>query len=464
MCFTLNQNGRIVLPKHVMSIFKRRAAAQKSWALKCMGARTLSFFLIATCCRAHPVSAQVVPTADRDYQSFRKSAFLSFNANYEQLRAQRVVRAISLGRQVLQREASGENTMCAHQILTETKWLLGATADFRRIDQRLDALQNVIDHPELEHAASRQDPNDGSWGRCYTEWFFRLDATYDHLNQESTRNQKPMLPYRLLDRVNSPARLRKYFEHVSISNIARNGVDNRRELNESMADLMRLILQDRPVGYRWNPRLKAVLMDIILHRVRNPKTGWWGERYIFDEHTEFVDSLSLTFHIVRYLNGHVPNLQSIIETALAFKDLNGPAGWLDDGHFTDHNNKDVAVLFRIGWSAANARQRQAMAEQLQRMLNWCLTRSLQADGSFAQGGDDSLEENTYFGVAFLSRIGFFDRNRRFWTKKDFPEAPEIRRRIIRYITEHQNTGAVGGTYYENALRELSSGLASSSYR
>ena len=85
-------------------------------------------------------------------------------------------------------------------------------------------------------------------------------------------------------------------------------------------------------------------MDIILHQIRNPGTGWWGERYVFGDRTEFVDDLSLTFHIVRYLDGNVPDHQRIIETALALKDLNEPAGWLDDGHFTDHNNMDVAVL------------------------------------------------------------------------------------------------------------------------
>ena len=226
-----------------------------------------------------------------------------------------------------------------------------------------------------------------------------------------------------------------------------------------MADLMRLILWDRPKGYRWDPRLKHVLMDIILHRLRNPETGWWGERYEVDGHTEFVDYLSLTFHIVRYLDGKVPGLQRMVETTLALKDLNEPSGWLSDGHFTDHNNMDVAVLFRFGWSVASDSQRQAMAEQIQKMLDWCLTQSLQADGTFAQGGDNSIEENMYFGVAFFSRIGFFDRHRRFWTKRDFPEAPEIRQRIMSYILGHRDSGAAGGAYYEHALQELNSDAA-----
>ncbi len=217
---------------------------------------------------------------------------------------------ILLGRSVYQLEAKGANTACGHQILSETKWLLSSTADFHRIDRRLDELQNVLDHPSLEGSAAQQDPNDGSWGRCYTEWFFKLDATYEHLNSDSTLDREPEFGLRFLDRVNSPAKLREYFAGLAVSKISLVGVNNRRALNESMADLMRLILHDQPAGYHWDPSLKKVLMDIILHQIRNPGTGWWGERYVFGDRTEFVDDLSLTFHIVRYLDGNVPDLSA----------------------------------------------------------------------------------------------------------------------------------------------------------
>ena len=411
---------------------------------------------LALCCSGFGLSSHVVSTADRDYRTLVKEAFTSYNTDYVAQREERVQRATRLGRRVNDLEAFGANTACGHQILTETKWLLSSTADFHRIDRRLDELQNVLDHPDLENAATQQDPNDGSWGRCYTEWFFKLNATYEHLNSDSGRAHKPEFRLRFLDRVNNPEKLREYFAGVAVSEISKNGVNHRRELNESIADLMRLILRDQPTSYHWDPRLKNVLMDIILHQLRNPVSGWWGERYVFVGHPEFVDDLSITFHIVRYLNGDVPDLRRTVATTLALKDLNEPAGWLDDGHFTDHNNMDVAVLFSVGWHAADTRQRQIMTEQLQKMLDWCLTQSLTKDGTFAQGGDDSIEENTYFGVAFLTRIGFFDASQRFWTTKEFPEAPEIRQRIERFIAEHRNSGAVGGTYYENALRELDS--------
>jgi hypothetical protein len=410
--------------------------------------------LLVLGCWATTVSSQAVPDADRDFEKLKKQAFALYDPNYKKSRDGRIRWALVVGKSVDEMESKGQNVACAHQILTETKWLFSSTADFEQIDKNLRSLEQLLKHPERNGSTTKQDPSDGSWGGCYTRWFFRLDATYDQLSRDEMRDRKPELQIRLLDRVNSPGKLRQYFDSVSFSDIAKNGVDNRRELNESVADLVRLILQNRPVGYPWDPQVKDALMEIILNRLRNPETAWWGERYIFGGRNEYVDSLSLTFHIVRYLDGKVPDMGKVVATTLAVKDMDEPAGWLSDGHFTDHNNMDVVVLFGFGWSAANDEQREAMSEQIQRMLDWCLKESLQPDGSFAFGGDDSIEQNTYFGVAFLSRLGYFDRSKRFWTTKDFPEAPDVRERIIRFIQKHKENGAAGGTYYENALREL----------
>jgi hypothetical protein len=83
------------------------------------------------------------------------------------------------------------------------------------------------------------------------------------------------------------------------------------------------------------------------------------------------------------------------------------------------------------------------------MLHWCLTQSLCPDGSFrpSPGGDDSIEEGEHFGVAFLARIGYFDRSKRFWTNEDFPEAEANRQHIIAFIKANQGHGVAGGAYY-----------------
>lgn len=417
---------------------------------------TLIILVVSISCCVAVGRAQGISGGDTDYHTFREHEFVAFNPRYKQFRAQRIRRARALGRQVLEQETRGQDTACAHQILMEAAWLIGNTADFARIDERLDDLQHALAHPQMEALGHQQDPTDGSWGRCYTEWFFKLDGTFDHLNKASTRDKLLKVPPRFLDRVNSPEKLRKYFTGVSVSDIARQGLDHRRQLNESMADLLRFILRNRPRGYVWNPAIKAVMMDLVLNRLRNPQTGWWGERYLVHGRVEWVDDLSITFHMIRYLRGNVPSMQQVVDTALTVRNLDYPVGWLEDGHYTNHNNMDAAVLFRFGWNSATEAQRKMMAAEITRMLDWCLTESLQPDGSFrfTGYGDDSVEEANYFGETFLTRIGFFDKRRRFWTNRDFPQSAEIRRRLLAYIAKHRKTGAVGGTYYEHALEEL----------
>jgi len=399
------------------------------------------------------LAATQVPQSDLEYRSRAREEFTAYYPAYESSRPVRVKQARALGKQVFQRAAAGQPSECSHQILNEIAWLLGYTADFKAVDRRLKDLENTLADPKLELAAAEQDPSDGSWGKCYTEWFFKLDASFDHLHQLAESGQQPRYKLRFLDRINSPAKLSTYLTTVSISDIAHSGVDHRREFNESLADLLRLILHGVPPGYNLDPQLKPAILKLILGDFRNPVTAWWGERYARGGGLQFVDDISITFHVVRYLDGNVPDLGKVGETALALKDIEYHVGWLEDGHYTDHNNMDAVVLFKYAWPFMKAEQKSALAAEIRKMLDWCLHDSLQADGSFKLNADDqeSAEEQTYFGVAFLSRVGFFDKPERFWTTEDFPQAVEIKRRITSYILQRQSGGGAGGEYYRNAL-------------
>jgi hypothetical protein len=403
-----------------------------------------------------PVAAMQAPKSDLEYRERARHEFAVYDPAYGSSRAERTKQARVLGKQVFQREAAGQPSECSHQILNEISWLLGYTADFKAVDRRLKDLGNTLADPKLELAAAEQDPADGSWGRCYTEWFFKLDASFDHLRQLAEDGQRPKYPLRFLDKINSPEKLKTYLTSVSISDIAHSGVDHRREFNESLADLLRLILHGIPPGYQLDPQLKPVIMKLILGDFRNPASAWWGERYSRDGGLQFVDDISITFHVVRYLDGDVSDLGKVGETALALKDVEYHVGWIEDGHYTNHNNMDAVVLFKYAWPFMKAEQKSALAAEIRKMLDWCVQDSLQADGSFKLDPDDqeSAEEQTYFGVAVLSRIGFFDKPERFWTTEDFPQAVEIKRRITSYIQQHQNSGGAGGEYYRNALELL----------
>jgi hypothetical protein len=362
----------------------------------------------------------------------------------------------ALAKEINAREAAGRLTACSHQILVEVTSLLDSEMDLGWIERRLDDADRVLADPESEARAARQDPADGGWGACHDQWFFKVNASIDHLTKRSTSSEKLLYPLTLFDRVNSPEKLRAYFEGIAVSDIPRTGIDHRIELNESLSNLTRLILRDRPAYYPWHPQLKEALMDEILHRLRNPLTGCWGERYLRNGEEQYVDNLSVTFHVVSYLHGEVPDLNKIVNHLLAVKDLEFPIGWREDGHPSNHHNMDVVVLLRYGWPYLSDAQRNAAAAEIRAMLSWCLDETLRPDGSFRadMGISDSIEEANTWGVSFLVRIGYFDSADRFWTADSFPGSEAVRRKLIAFIERHVASGGAGGSYYEDDLATL----------
>jgi hypothetical protein len=111
----------------------------------------------------------------------------------------------------------------------ELDWLTGNTAGFARMDRRIEDLIATLANPAREKPGEAQDP-DGSWARHMITSIRTLSRKYE---------------YHFLDRMNSPAKLRDYFDALWVSDMARTGIDNRRAFSESLSDLMRLILRDR---------------------------------------------------------------------------------------------------------------------------------------------------------------------------------------------------------------------------
>ena len=414
-----------------------------------------------------PAFAQTpsLPPQDWDANARLERDFTAFDPHYKQEREERIARTRSLAKKVIERERAGQKTECSHEILFETMSLLISSADFKFIDQRLSDLEASLSDPKEQAAAEQPDPADGIWGACYQEWFLKVGASYDHLEKVAKHDPKPQPLPRFLNRVSTPEKLTEYLSGIAVSDVPKTGIDHEREFNDMLATLMQMILRGRPQHYTVDPKLRAALLDLILHRFRNPATSWWGESYLRDGHSEFVDDLSITFHTVSYLqqclncaNGKVPDMDKVIATTLAVKNLDYPVGWLWRGQYWNHNNMDVVTLFKDGWATASEAQRKAMAAEIDKMLHSCLTESLQGDGSFKPMlADGSIEEGEDYGVAFLARIGFFDKSKRFWTNQEFPQAPEVRQRIIAYIEKHKANGGEGGDQYKSALEELGAG-------
>ena len=384
--------------------------------------------------------AWLVPQVVRDINRIKIQQFSAFDPHYEADKSNYLAHFRPAAKRIFAKENSGGDVRCANQIYVELLWLISSTADFKRMNERLEDMELML------ASATNAVSNSDSAPECVSEWWEHFDWAYGHVKRDEP------IPPDILDKINSPEKLTAYLTPLSISDISRTGRDNWWQFNMSMADLIRWVIRDRPNDF--DPRLKKTLMALVF-RLQDPETGYWGQRYVINGRKQFVPDLSTTFHIVSYLNGKVPHLDKIVATTLGTKDLNSPVGWLWKGQNYDHNNMDVLFLLRFGWPVASAEQKKAIAAGIQSMLNRCLTETLQPDGSFKiSEGDVSIEEATYFGVDFLYNAGYFNKSKRFWTDQDFPQAEAARQRIIAFIEKHQKSGAAGGGDYKEMLEDL----------
>jgi len=329
-------------------------------------------------------------------------------------------------------EALGLDTSCLRQALRELRWRLEYTSDIPGAQAHIARIQSLALSPALPCATTPDE--EGSYGICTEVWFLKLDASVDYLLASDFKGKPP----RFLDRINDPDRLGRYLESLLVSRVAAEGIDHRKELNLSTANLVRLILWRRPANYCWDPRLDAVIRRFV-GNWQDPATGFFGATYEISGQRFRTTDLSLTFHMARYLDGRISYWPKLIDTLFEIRDDRYPNGWLDDEGPTSHNNYDVATLFKLGWDQMRRDQRQRAGAELDRLLGWCLKTAVASDGTVvARAKSESLAEGYYFAIAFLDTVGYFDPAKRFWTARAFPEAPALRARLETRVRElHQ---------------------------
>jgi hypothetical protein len=338
-------------------------------------------------------------------------------------RAAPEIRAIQ--ERLLQEEALGADTSGVRQALRELFWRLEYTGDAAGAGA---ALARVRRYAEMRAPPSALECNeDGSYGIPTEIWFLKLDASIDQMLADDAAASPH--PARFLDRINDPERLRSYFDALLVSRFADDGVDHRKELNLSSANLVRLILRRRPVGYPWDPCLETVLRRFIADW-QDPRTGFFGAAYEVGGRILQATDLSITFHIARYLDGAIGYWRELVDTLFAMRDELYPYGWLDPEGMTSHNSYDVAVLLRLGWDAMRADQRRRAAGELERLLSWCLDSAIAEDGTVvARAAGESLPESYYFTIALLDTVGFFARGVPFWRDRALPRADTLAARL-----------------------------------
>lgn len=338
----------------------------------------------------------------------------------------------SLKERLFQFQSQGKNMTCSRQISEEASWLINYSADFQRIESRLHDLETSLSPSFSQGIAMQESPIDGSWGACYQEWFWKVVESTEAIKKLKNQDQVPSLKTSSLDRINSPEKLNTYLNSILVTDVAKNKINSRRELNESVSAITRLILRRLPRNYAWHPDIKRTLLTFMDEKWQNQETGYWGAWYVDNGQLIKTDDLSITFHIVSYREGEVSHWDKLVNTTIKIKDRPYPFGWRhSDGEMSNHHNYDVVRLFRLGWAFLSTEQKITVRQEIQKMLDFCLTDTLNRDGSFKYNrSDDSLGDSYAFGVGFLDEVGYWSREKRFWTDDRFAKAEQVRLTIL----------------------------------
>jgi hypothetical protein len=311
------------------------------------------------------------------------------------------------------REWRRADTNYARSAVYELDYWTSCTADAAGVKAARKNLRTAMGRRNPPSALAQDE--DGSFGPGTKLWFLKLDRSTDQiLAREWPWPRKPIF----LQRINDPDRMVSYLQNLCWSDIARCGVDNRKELNLAISLIARLIFKGGQAGYLSGPGFYPALERFILDW-QDPATGFFGVNYIIDDKGNQIRTtdLSLTFHVARYVPHLVRWWPKLIDTLLAIKNGKYPQGWTDGGSDrSDHNNYDVVQLFYRAWNWMEPRQREGASAAVKELLDWCLDNSVNRDGRLAKpDGSDPISDSYYYAAAFLNTIGYFDNTKRFWT-------------------------------------------------
>lgn len=330
--------------------------------------------------------------------------------------------------EIARRQAAGEGMQYSMHIYREIRWRLNFTPDVEATRARIEDLRRSLNQPELQVLAAQQQASDGSWGLGIDVWYLKLYySVEDGLGSGGT---DPQYPLAFLDRINSPEKMTAQLDADLHDDFTRTGVFNREETDETFSALARLLFGHKHTGYAFDPELKEALRQFV-DRWQNPATGCWGQ-WVVDRQGRVwkMDDMAMTFHVVSDLHGQVGHQDRIAARLLELDDANFPAGIKLDGHFENHLNWDAVKILRSAWPMLDEKTRQKARAEIMRMLKWCLSESYQPDGSFKVSElDDTVGDAFSYGVSFLREAGYFRKEDRFWTDRDFPESKAVRDHI-----------------------------------
>jgi hypothetical protein len=371
--------------------------------------------------------------------------FLEYDPDYLEQIAERERRLDALGERLFALAEAGRDTECSRQIFIEAKWLVGYTAWWPRIDRRFEELEATF---ALEDQSFAEEPalKDGFYAICADERFIRIEDTLVHYFDMAASGEKPAIERKPLADLRSKERLTDFLEARLISNIPETGEDQRSRFGSLISilaaadkrdfvmEFVRETVRGADLTYEQQEALRD-RFNALIDLWQDPASGYWGAWYRDGETLFRTTDLSITYHIVHARRGEVKHWPELIDTTFALREQIYPFGWMSDGHWTNHNNYDLARLFKYGWPHMTDRQQAETARTLQEMVDWSFAETVQPDyaGFVADPKlSSSLESTFYFGASFLVAAGYFDEEPWFGPLAHPAPVPEVCRAMIAY--------------------------------
>ena len=422
-------------------------------------------------------STTTTPDVEADFSAYDA---LPGHEGYALLRQEMRVRECQAIQCINRMERRGYDVSCVRQMWEESHWLAESTSYFARTRSVLDAIETslqmaLVMGEELPAPANDQWEGDGSWARCTQEPFLKFEFSIDHMIRFSdgkTRGKEPDYPLVFLDQIRDPAspassetkkpRVLEYLEGLVISNILKDGVDRRKELNYSASNVIRLFKNfkfDSEEAYWHMAREFAPYYGALIAFLdgwQNPKTGFWGPWYERGGKIEKANDLSITYHILAYRKGKVNNWPAIVGTLLAMKDEEYPRGWKENGEQMNHHNMDVLIMLNYARKAGAIGDEQKLEIDglVLDMVDHCLA-VLGPEMKITPDDDDGIAAGYSQAVAVLKDADFFRASNAY----DLPEsyrgkATEVYAKLKTVILERMKEKKDDSVALEDALDSL----------
>ena len=305
--------------------------------------------------------------------------------------------------------AAGENLEPSAQIYKEAHWLVNYTGHVDAIERRLGDLRTSL-AGGYRALTGPQDPDDGSFAPHFDSWIWRFFGSVEPLKELARRGEKPEMPLRIWDPVDTPGKIESLLRDLLISDSS-SGHNKRKELNLAVTALGQLLWLDDTASvfpeHLDRTALAEALSRFVDEEWQDPETGYWGAWYRETGRIRKTNDLSITFHILSYRGGMVGRARQIAETTLAIRNLPYPHGWRGGADPNTHHSYNVARIINLTRHTLEQPTRAFADELLSSLKARALVTAIDRHGRIDPGPYTTIAEAYYFGVSFFLEVGLF---------------------------------------------------------